>query len=210
MRCPYCGGLNSEQSIFCVNCGRDLTNQAPTPQFQRQKVQPVSRGAVPPPPPPRPSNQPVQPVSTTANRRRPVPSPVEVQKPVAEPDPPGPFPPRTMKQFTNLLVEGAQPYTLIESHVENGKKIVNISYKRCAGWQQAATLLKAFKEYDEEKFETTIIQGTLDNHLDIYAFTNGQLQLNRHVRLGGQLNDRYIVETNDGFDVGSVRFVLNV
>lgn len=89
------------------------------------------------------------------------------------------------------------------------KKIVRIAYPRCAGWQQAATLFLALKEQQEDKFNTIIIQGVLPQQPDVYAFTNGQLQFDRAVRLGGQIGNRCVVETENGFASDSVRFVLN-
>jgi hypothetical protein len=126
------------------------------------------------------------------------------------PEPPAPFPPRTFEQFNALLPSGAQPYTVVESSLGDGKrKLVRIAYGRCVGWQQAATLLKALKEQQEEQCNAIIIQGILPQQQDIYAFTNGQVQFDRNVRLGGQISNRYMVETENGFASDSTRFVLN-
>jgi hypothetical protein len=107
-----------------------------------------------------------------------------------------------------LLASGVQTYTVVASEVENGKKIVSIAYPRCVNWQQAATLLKALKEQQEEKYPTTIIRGVFSQQ-NTYGFTNGQLQLDRNVRLGSQTCKRYTVETGNGYAIDSVRFVLN-
>jgi hypothetical protein len=89
------------------------------------------------------------------------------------------------------------------------KKIVRIIYPKCAAWQQVATLLKAFKEQQEEQFESIIIQGMLDQDSSIYTFTNGQLRFDRNVRLGGSITNRYQIETGNGFENEAVRIVLN-
>jgi hypothetical protein len=115
-----------------------------------------------------------------------------------------------MAQFEALLPTGSQAYEVVENSVGDGKKqTVRIAYAGCAGWQQAATLLKAFKEQQNGKCDTIIIQGVLSPRQDSSGFTNGQLQFNRNVRLGGSINNRYIVETGNGFAIDSIRFVLN-
>lgn len=234
MRCPYCGGLNQERAAFCVSCGRDLTRQPAQPgsyQPARPGSAPQNRPVNPPNQPtyrapntqrtyqPAPSRQPAQPQQATASGRRqaqtsawPAPEPVDPLRstPAPEPEPPVPFPPRTLDQFNLLLASGAQPYTLIESTLGDGKrKLVRIAYPGCAGWQQAATLLKALREQQDEKCNTIIIQGVLPQQTHVYAFTNGQLQFDRAVRLGGQVSNRYVVETDNGFASDSTRFVLN-
>jgi hypothetical protein len=88
------------------------------------------------------------------------------------------------------------------------KKIVRIAYAKGVPWQQVATLLKAFKEQQEEKFDTVIIQGFLDQHTSGYSFTNGQLYFDRNVRLGGLTTNRYQIETGNGYEIDSVRIVL--
>lgn len=114
-----------------------------------------------------------------------------------------------MAQF-EALAEGSQPYTVVENSVGVGKKqTLCIAYAGCAGWQQAATLLKALKEQQNEKCDTIIIQGVFSTQQDSSGFTNGQLQFDRNTRLGGSVSNRYIVETGNGFASDSVRFVLN-
>ncbi|MEO7022457.1 MAG: hypothetical protein ABI234_20070, partial [Ktedonobacteraceae bacterium] len=109
-----------------------------------------------------------------------------------------------------LLAAGAQPYTVVESLMGDGKKkIVRIAYARCADWQQTATLYKALTEQQEAQYSTIIIQGVLPQQPNVYAFTNGQLQFDREVRLGGTTSNRYVIETGNGFANDSVRFVLN-
>jgi len=229
MRCPYCGGLNHDRAAFCVNCGRDLTRPLPpNNQAQRQpQYQPARPGAAPqgrPASTPNPQvyrapGQTVQPqTSRAASRQRPASSLAqEVANPLQStfspppaPEPPGPFPPHTMAQFEALLPTGSQAYEVVENSMGDGKKqTVRIAYAGCTGWQQAATLLKAFKEQQNGKCDTIIIQGVLSPQQDSSCFTNGQLQFNRNVRLGGSINNRYIVETSNGFAIDSIRFVLN-
>lgn len=237
MRCPYCGGLNQERATFCVNCGRDLT-RPPRQQAAYPPVRPgavpqgwptnappvygapnpqMPQGSVPAPP--RPASQPVQPqqAQAPASRRQQVSaSPVREQAPIIppvpapEPEPPAPFPPKTLEQFQQLLAPGAQQYTVVESLVGDGRrKLVRIAYPHCAGWQQAATLLKALREQQDARCNAITIQGVLPQQPDVYAFTNGQLQFERDVRLGGQTGNRYVVETENGFTSSSTRFVLN-
>jgi len=216
MRCPYCGGLNQERATYCASCGRDLARNVQR-QPQQQTYQPAYRDphlSIPP----RPASQPLQAQQAQAGRRHPatanpptsaavIPGPVE--SPPA-PEPPAPFPLRTLEQLNALLSAGAQEYTVVGSSLGDGKKkLVQIAYPRCAGWQQTATLLKAFKEQQEERFNTIIIQGFLPQQPDTYAFTHGQLQFDRNVQLGDQKSNRYIIETGSGFENDSVRFVLN-
>lgn len=216
MRCPYCGGLNRDQSTFCVNCGRDMRDSAsrpPRPAPQQQPARPTSY-APPQQPPARSNTQQRSTVATPAWTERPQQVPVQTPRvpppPAAEPEPPVLFPPRTMEQFEALLTTGAQEYTVGESTVSDGKKkIISITYSRCAAWQQAATLFKAFKELQEKQFDIIIIQGTIARQQSTYGYTNGQLQFNRNTRLGAKLNNRYVVETGNGFASDAVRFVLN-
>jgi len=112
-------------------------------------------------------------------------------------------------EHLRALEQGALTYTVVESTVGDGrKKIVRIAYARCVAWQQVATLLKAFKEQQEGKFDTIIIQGFLDSDASAYSFTNGQLYFDRNVRLGGLTTNRYQIETGNGFESDSVRIVL--
>jgi len=86
---------------------------------------------------------------------------------------------------------------------------VSIVYANCVAWQQVATLLKAFKEQQETRFESIIIRGYLSQKADVYAFTHGQLVFDRNVRLGGLTMNRYQIETGSGFEIDSVRIVLS-
>jgi hypothetical protein len=88
------------------------------------------------------------------------------------------------------------------------KKIVRISYAECVGWQQVATLYKAFKEQLEDGFDSIIIQGVFAQDMDVYDFTNGQLVFDRGVRLGDSRLNRYQIETGNGLEADSVRIVL--
>ena len=226
MRCPYCGGFNSERASFCVYCGRDLTSgkqvtqrQQPAPPQQPPYQQPRPTAAPPqqghPGRPTPPTQQPGQ--VPAAQRRRAPATPQQAPLPAAPPAPPAPpapeapapFPPRTLAQL-QALEQGALAYTVLDT-TTNGqrKKIVRIVYPRCAAWQQVATLLKVFKEQQETRFESIIIQGYLSPEADVYAFTNGQLIFDRNVRLGSQTQNRYQIETGNGFESDSVRIVLS-
>ncbi len=108
------------------------------------------------------------------------------------------------------MAAGNQAYTVIENNVGDGKRqIIRIVYQRCTGWQQAATLLKALREQQNTKCETILIQGVLPQQANTGSFTQGQLQFDRNARLGGQISNRYIVETSNGFASDAVRFILN-
>jgi hypothetical protein len=99
---------------------------------------------------------------------------------------------------------------VVESTFASGnKKIVRITYPACTRWQQAATLLKALREQQENKYATIIIQGNVPHSLESYGFTNGQLQFDRNARLGSRVSNRYVVETDNGYASDAIRFVLN-
>jgi hypothetical protein len=230
MRCPYCGGLNQERAAFCTNCGRDLTHpprlqtaQPPHSGSQAQErpgsgsAQTANRGsgthgqsAGRGGPPARPAQSPPAPAGRSQQKGSgSAPQNVIPAAPPA-PEPPAPFPPHTLEQFHQLLAAGAQPYTVVESLMGDGRrKQVRIAYSRCTGWQQAATLLKALKDQQDEKCDAITVQGVLPQQSDVYAFTNGQLLFERDVRLGGQTGNRYVVETENGFASTATRFVLN-
>jgi hypothetical protein len=109
-----------------------------------------------------------------------------------------------------VLEQSALPFNVVDSTVSDGrKKIVRITYKKGVPWQQVATLLKAFKEQQEEKFDTIIIQGVLGQDTNTYSFTNGQLTFDRNVRLGSMTTNRYQIETGNGYESDSVRIVLS-
>ena len=216
MRCPYCGGLNADHANFCASCGRDL-KPFPPPSQQRQGSPPRSQGR--PTTLPQSPQQQAQQTPVTQRRRAPtMPSqPTQAtsqhEAPVVPPEPPPPeppsqFPPHTVEQL-RALEEGALAYTVVQSAVGDGrKKIVRIVYPKGVGWQQVATLLKAFKEQLEDGFDTIIIQGVFEQDTQVYAFTNGQLVFDRGVRLGGLILNRYQIETGNGFETDSVRIVL--
>src|ERR1700732_3310009 len=160
MRCPYCGGVNSDRTAFCVHCGRDMTLQASNqsasrsqPPYQQprqasQPPQPQVRPAGPQPPyqqsrqaPPAPGRRP--PASPPPVARQPVPAAPPEPPP---PEAPAPFPPRNVADL-QVLEQSALPFNVVDSTVSDGrKKIVRITYKKGVPWQQVATLLKAFKE----------------------------------------------------------------
>jgi hypothetical protein len=138
--------------------------------------------------------------------------PTPTVPPTTEPsraEPPTPFPPRSITEL-KMLEQGALPYTGIDEAVKHGRrKVVRITFQRCASWQQVGTLLKALKAYDTPTCDTIIIQGVQTNSTDIYNFTNGQLIFDRNVRLGSLTQNRYQIETGNGFSSGSVRIVLS-
>jgi len=147
------------------------------------------------------------PPQSTQDTRQPE-APVVPSEP-PPPEPPSQFPPRTVEQL-QALEQGALAYTVVHSAVGDGrKKIVRIVYPKSVGWQQVATLLRAFKEQMEDGFDTIIIQGVLEQDTQVYAFTNGQLVFDRGVRLGSSIVNRYQIETGNGFETDSVRIVLN-
>jgi hypothetical protein len=127
--------------------------------------------------------------------------------------PPAPFPPKSIAQL-HALEAGALAYTLIDNTTSYGRrKVVRIRYARCSPWQQIATLTKAWREYDDPTLDTIIIQGFFatgaDTFTDSYGYTNGQLLFNRNVRLGSQIQQRYQIETGNGFENNSLRIVLS-
>src|SRR5437016_5393980 len=198
MRCPYCGGINSDRTPYCIHCGRDLIQQASNqpasrsqPPYQQPRQAPPTPGRRPPAPP------------TAA--RQPVPPTPPAPPP---PEPPAPFPPRNVAEL-QALEQGALPYSVVDSTIGDGrKKIVRIVYAKGVPWQQVATLLKAFKEQQEENFDSIIIQGVPGQDANIYSFTNGQLTFDRNVRLGSMTTNRYPIETGNGYESDSLRIVL--
>ena len=200
--------------------------QQQQPQYPvNRTTQPVQRPGQPyqpnpqqgqrPPMPPTPMTGATTTTSTKGvppTRQRPNTQPVPPMPPTTEPagpEPPAPFPPRSMAEL-KALEPGALPYTGIDEAVKNGgRKVVRITFQRCSAWQQVATLLKALKEYDTPACDTIIIQGVQTNSTDIYNFTNGQLLFDRNVRLGSQIQNRYQIETGNGFSSGSIRIVIS-
>ncbi len=224
MRCPYCGGFNKDQAPFCTYCGRDLiiqpSNQPaaraqPPHQPPRQTPQPPARPAAAQQPPNQQSRQAPpapgrrMPAAPSTSARQPVPAaPLAPPEPPA-PEPPAPFPPRNIAEL-QALEPGALPYNVVDSAVGDGKKkFVRITYAKGVPWQQAATLLKAFKEQQEENFNSIIIRGVAAQDTNIYSFTQGQLTYDRNVRLGATTTNRYQIETGNGYESDSVRIVLN-
>ncbi|GCE18138.1 hypothetical protein KDK_19380 [Dictyobacter kobayashii] len=105
---------------------------------------------------------------------------------------------------------GALDYTVVSEDTNyRSKKLVQILYRRCAPWQQVATLLKAFKDNDDKKFDTIVIQGVYNQERTIYEYTNGQLIFDRNVRLGSQTLKRYQIETDNGYAMDAVRIVVS-
>jgi hypothetical protein len=197
MRCPYCGGSNSDRARFCASCGRDMTIPASRPPAQRAPEQQ-------PPYQQPPYQQPRQGQPATSVRPS-QPPPVEPPAPEA----PAPFPPRTLNQL-QTLEQGAFAYTVAAS-TTNGKrkKIVRIVYPRCVAWQQVATLYKVWKEQQEARFESIVIEGYHTQDANDFSFTNGQLTFDRDVRLGSQIMNRYLIETGNGYASDAVRIILS-
>ncbi len=221
MRCPYCGATNPDRAAYCEHCLRDLKQQPPPNQYppnQQRQGAPSPLQGRPTNIPRTPQQQPLQ-APSTQRRRAPVTPPqttqttVQPELPVVPPEPPPPeppaqFPPRTVEQL-QAFEQVALAYTVVNSTVSNGrKKIVRIVYPKGVSWQQVATLLKAFKEQQEDRFDTIIIQGVLEQDTQAYAFTNGQLVFDRNVRLGSLITNRYQIETGNGFERDSIRIVL--
>jgi hypothetical protein len=220
MRCPYCGGINADQAAFCVHCGRDLkprpNQQPPRQPSSHAPNQPLRGPAYPPPAKPAqqpynaPGRGPAAPVQAPSNSAQQTGrgATITPSAPPA-PEPPAPFPPQSMEQL-RALEPGALAYTVTDTAlVANRKKVIAILYPRCTAWQQVATLLKAYKEQQEDKLGTIIIQGYWHQQSDIYAFTNGQLIVDRGVLLGSQKINRYQIETDNGFEITAVRIVLS-
>lgn len=207
MRCPYCGFANADRATYCVSCGNSLIARSAPPAPSRAAT-PGTR-TVTPASPQKPANLP--PLGTPRRGQAPrtpiVETPVIPVAPPA-PEPPAPFPPRTLEHL-RALESGSLDYDVIDTTLAvGGKKIVRIMYTKCAAWQQMATLSSAFKKQREARFNTIIIQGTLTDDKEIYAFTNGQLTYDSQVRLGSQLLNRYQIETGNGYASDSIRVVL--
>ncbi len=223
MHCPYCNGVNKDSAVYCTYCGRNMTvppkQNSPAPRQQASRPNTPTQGYPPTGTQQQPrwqpqQPQPVQPASQTTRVRQQQ-APVAPPRPVVPPpvppapDPPAPFPPRTFAQLL-ALEQGALEYSVVETSIGNGrKKIVRIAYPRCVAWQQVATLLKALKEQQEAKFESIIIQGVYSQQSHVYAFTNGQLQLDRNVLLGSSVMNRYQIESGTGLEGDAVRIVLS-
>ncbi len=204
MRCPYCNGVNNDRSAYCTYCGRNMLVTPPQQNSGAPRPQPPRST----PPAPQPASQ-----STRVRQQQvPVapPRPVVPPPPIPPaPDPPAPFPPRTIAHL-QALEQGALAYTVVDTTIDNKrKKVVRIAYARCVPWQQIATLFKALKEQQEAKFESIVIQGAYPQDSRVYAFTNGQLQLDRNVLLGSKVMDRYQIETGTGLESDALRIVLN-
>jgi hypothetical protein len=225
MRCPYCGGVNTDRATFCTYCGRDLNLPKPNQPVPRQ-APPQPNQSYPPQarPPQTPYSAPGRPTPTSVPQQTAQAMPiargsantriVPPQSPVAPPapDPPAPFPPHTPEEL-HALESGALSYTVVDAAAQIGrKKIVNIIYPRCAAWQQVATLLKVLKEQQEAQFDTIVVLGYWRQDPDVIAtstFTNGHLIYDRNVRLGSQIQNRYQIDTGNGFDSGAIRIVLS-
>ncbi|MBV9230950.1 MAG: zinc ribbon domain-containing protein [Chloroflexi bacterium] len=239
MRCPYCGGYNPDGTRFCKRCGRDISQPMPPVSRPQQKppqppyqppqrppyqsprpTSPVTPIQAPPPssqqPRQVPPGPPVSPIPQNAPGERvsqqrvrtPLSAPAVPIEPAA-PEPPAPFPPRTIAQL-QALEQGALPYTVISNEVNYGRKqVIRIHYQHCTGWQQVATLLKAFKEKQSTKSESVVVQGVSGQDTSVYNFTNGQLVFDRNVRLGSQVLNRYQIETENGFASDALRIVLS-
>jgi hypothetical protein len=231
MRCPYCGGINTDQANYCTRCGRGLssasqtpsapqtTRTQPSPQTSQtsQRLQPAPASGPPGAAAPGPSGGRrrqggpgsfalSQPASAAAMQRGPLAT--SPPSPPPPPPPPAPFPPRTLAQL-QALQPGALDYTLLGSSLLPGrKKLVEIQYPSCAPWQQVATLYRALGDHDEERFDTIVVRGFCEQTEARSSFDNGELIFDRQARLGGQVIRRYLIATHHGFEVDSVRIVL--
>lgn len=230
--CIRCGrSFAPQQSARVQSPAANNQSQSgyPPPQFQSSTAPNPQRTAYPPTqtqarPQARPNVAP-QARPTVAPQARPNVAPQPAKRPIprvqasnwhveptvpAADEPPALFPPRTIAQLKELE-PGALDYTLINDDSGYGKKkVVRIAFRRCVPWQQVATLLKAFKEYDEAKFDTVVIQAVHSQEaLEIYEYTNGQLIFDRNVRLGSQTMDRFRIETDNGYSTEALRIVLS-
>lgn len=214
MRCPYCGFTNADRATYCVNCGNSFSSRnasctvTPMPPTQQSGL-PQQRPGQRPQPAANPANLP----PLGAPRRGTTPHKPYIEAPPlpVEPIPlaaPGPFPPKTVEQL-RALEKDAFDYTVEDTKIAVGqKKVVRIVYQKGVAWQQMATLAKAFREQQESKYNTIIIQGVLPGEAQIYAFTNGQLVFDKGTRLGSQILNRYMVETGNGYASDAIRVVL--
>ncbi|GCE47549.1 zinc ribbon protein [Thermosporothrix hazakensis] len=214
MRCPFCGNVNQDTATVCPRCGRLLIQpHSPRPQMP---VPPMPQSFAPPPP----RQQAVPPeapsVAARSAKRRlgtqrveaPAPVRLPVQTPPVAPDPPAPFPPKTVGQL-QALAQGALEYRVVDDTVAYGrKKVVRIAYAHCAQWQQVATLYKALRAYRSDAYDILVIQGVHPQEDRAYTYTNGQIEYNRNVRLGSDLISRYEIETGTGFESDALRIVL--
>ncbi|GCE10151.1 hypothetical protein [Tengunoibacter tsumagoiensis] len=160
--------------------------------------------------PAQPQQQPPAPANATAVRRQKKASTPEapIEPKPAVPDAPAPFPPRSITHLKQLE-QGALDYTFTSEEKGYGKKrIIHISYRHCAPWQQVATLFHALNAYDAEKFDTVVIQGIQNEQNDLYSFNNGQLTFDRNVHLGSQILKRYVFETENGLVIDALRIIL--
>lgn len=180
--------------------------------------QPLSRPTVYPPvqtstarptAAPAPARPNVAPRMEPARVARPTPPPVEPVQ-ATEPTPPVSFPPKTVQQLQALSKDGLEYKEISQEEAFGKKKLVCIQFRRCTGWQQVATLLKALDAYDNpKKYNTVIIQGVYNQESNIHEYTNGQLIFDRNVRLGSRLQNRYQIETDNGYSTEAQRIVLS-
>ena len=231
MRCPYCGGINSDHTSFCTYCGRNLKSPSKPVSGQQPQQQSYQPSRSTPTPEGRPASMPQTPQSgrpasapqgrtgtpmppQTAQRTRHIVEPAVPMAPPPPPvpkapEPPAPFPPSTTAEL-QALEQGALAYSVVESAIGDGrKKIVRIVYPRCVAWQQVATLYKAWKEQQDARFESIVIEGYHTQDANDFSFTNGQLSFDRDVRLGSQIMNRYLIETGNGYASDSVRIILS-
>ena len=214
MRCPYCGGTNPDRASFCALCGRDLSVKTPAATSPRQAPPPPGRPTYPPSKPPTAPAVPPAPAGGRPAARPTAPPVTPMVRPIAPVQPiaieaPASYPPRTVEHLKQLESE-ALPYTVLSDVTETGhKKMITIVYDRCAPWQQVATLMKALQELTAANLNTIVVQGFVNREIAPYRFTNGLLQFDRNVRLGSLTQNRYQIETGNGFDITSVRIVIS-
>jgi hypothetical protein len=213
MQCPYCGQVNAESTRYCLRCGRAMPSESSSASvrvtpLEADRSAAGKRWGEAARPPRQTSGAGLASggQQTVASERRPQQTvPREV---VAAPEPPAPFPPRTLSQLQALL-PGALEYTVGAEEVRsNRRKVIEIVYPPCTAWQQAATLYKALSERDDRRYETVVVRGFQEQSGPHFLFNNGQLTFDRNARLGGRLIKRYLIETHRGFEMEAVRVVL--
>lgn len=119
------------------------------------------------------------------------------------------FPPRTVTQMRGLEKDALDYKEVSQEELIGKKKLIRIQFRQCADWQQVATLFKALSEYHSTQYDTIIIQGVYNQESGVNEYTNGQLVFDRNVRLGSQTQNRYQIETDNGYSADALRIVLS-
>jgi len=119
------------------------------------------------------------------------------------------FPPRTVAQLRELEKDALDYKEVSQEEMIGKKQLVRIQFRQCAGWQQVATLFKALSTYHSTQYDTIIIQGVYNQESSVNEYTNGQIVFDRNVRLGSQTQNRYRIETDNGYSADALRIVLS-